>query len=498
MSTLKAANTNFQNWVRKQFILEKLANPLGVLILLFFCLIISLGISLVNVKGAILFVGAIIAIPVIFLCATNIWFSLVVMMITAYMVPFFGKFVNAPIGLSLDGLLGLMAFSLVVNLARDKDWSFAKHPISLLIIIWIYYNLFQLLNPWAQSKMAWLYTVRTLAVMQFVYFVACYALNTRRKAMNMIIALVVMAFICALYGLKQEFVGMSAAELQWLYADEKRFQLIVQWGRFRIFSFCSDPTTLGILMAYMGTVSYILALGPIHWVWRVCYVIMGTAMMMAMAYAGSRTPFVLVPAGIVFYVVCTMKKEVLLGSVVMLALGSLAMMKSTSNPVLYRIQSAFKPGEDASVQVRLDNQALIQPYIQTHPIGAGLGSTGVWGKRFTPDSWLASFAHDSSYVRIAVEMGYIGLILYMVFLFFVAKYTLRYYFRARDPLIKNMYLAMATAIFMIILASYPQEVIPLPPTSVIFFILLGAIVRLKDFDPVVTGEELPEAKYKSF
>ena len=53
------------------------------------------------------------------------------------------------------------------------------------------------------------------------------------------------------------------------------------------------------------------------------------------------------------------------------------------------------------MRVRLENQRIIQPYIHSHPIGGGLGSTGIWGERFTPDSMLSSFAHDSGFVRIA-------------------------------------------------------------------------------------------------
>jgi cell division protein FtsW (lipid II flippase) len=270
--------------------------------------------------------------------------------------------------------------------------------------------------------------------------------------------------------------------MMWLYADEKRFQLIVQWGRFRIFSFFSDPTTYGILMAYMGTFCLALALGPFKMWQRISLAIAGVLMYAAMVYAGSRTPFVLVPAGIAFYTCVTMRKEILIGGALMLVLGTGAMMKSTSNPVIYRLQSAFRPTEDASVQVRLDNQARVQPFIQSHPIGAGLGSTGMWGERFTPDSWLASFAHDSSFVRFAVEAGYIGLFLFMLMLFVIMRMALYYYFRCYDPQIKTFYLGFATVIFMLGLASYPQEVIPIPPTSIIFFILLGAIVRFKDFD----------------
>ena len=163
-------------------------------------------------------------------------------------------------------------------------------------------------------------------------------------------------------------------------------------------------------------------------------------------------------------------------------LGTVFIMKSTTSPVIYRIQSAFKPGKDASVQVRLKNQKMIQPYIQKHPFGAGLGSTGIWGERFSPDSWLAGFAHDSAYVRVGVEMGWIGLLIYLSTFFIAMRMAVFYYHRVHNPKIKVCYLGFAIIIFMLALASYPQEVVTLLPNNVVFYVLLAIIVKLKDFD----------------
>ncbi|MFK7908595.1 MAG: O-antigen ligase family protein, partial [Chitinophagales bacterium] len=209
-------------------------------------------------------------------------------------------------------------------------------------------------------------------------------------------------------------------------------------------------------------------------------------------YTGTRTAFVLLPAGVCFFVLMTFRKEFLLLGFITLLFGIGLVLKSTSNPIIYRIQSAFKPGEDASMQLRLRNQAFIQPFIHRHPMGAGLGSTGLWGQRFTPNSFLAHFAHDSGLVRIAIELGWIGLIVYCISLFVMLKQAAYYYFRVRDPTIKIMYLAIANILFILTLASYPQEAIVQLPTSIVFYICLAALVRLKDFDMEIVEEEEAE------
>jgi putative inorganic carbon (hco3(-)) transporter len=120
----------------------------------------------------------------------------------------------------------------------------------------------------------------------------------------------------------------------------------------------------------------------------------------------------------------------------------------------------------------------------------------LWARRFTPDSFLAKFAHDSYYVRLAVEEGWLGLALYMFFLFTVLRRALYFYLRVRDPMIKTLYLCLLTSLFMLAVANYPQEAIVQLPTSLISYVFFAAVVRLKDFDPyyqsVVKGEMVGE------
>ena len=404
-------------------------------------------------------------------------------LLIGFFVELIRKYSDAPIGVALDGLTLVFALSMLAGLAKTRDFSAARHPISVMVLVWIYYCGIQALNPEPTAhRMAWLYTVRSLGGLMFMYFVAVYGLNTLPKVKRAIKVILFLGVVAALYGLKQEYVGFSDQEMSWLYSDAMRLQLIQQWGRLRIFSFFSDPTTLGILMAYLTCMCAALLLGPYKTWQKLALAVGALAMIAAMAYAGSRTPIVVLPAGLFFLVILMPTRNVLLVGAVLFTFGTLAMLKSTSNPVMYRIQSAFRPGDDASVQVRLDNQRFVQPFIQAHPVGSGLGTTGEWGRRFAPNFWLAHFAHDSGLVRISVEAGYIGLFIYELFLGVILISGIRQVFRVRDPVIKNLTVAIVVVMFCLTLASYPQEAIPMLPTSIIFYILLACLVRLDYFD----------------
>ncbi len=488
--------TGLKDWLVRQVLYQKLDNPLGYALMVLFALALAFILSMLPLKFAFLFVAGILAVPAVIGCFVNLSFGIIVMLVAAFLLGLVAKYTNAPIGTALDGLLVLMLVGMLVRLIKEKDFSFAKSPISIFIFAWIYYNLLEVLNPWAQSRIAWVYTVRTVALLLSLYFIACYTFSSYRRIVNTLKVILILGFISALYSLKQEWFGFSNAETTWLHADEERFMLIFQWDRMRVFSFFSDPTTFGILMGYMSMLCLVLAAGPFKLWIKIGLLVAAASMLLGMAYAGSRTPFVMLPMGVIMYLVLTFKRQTIIAGVLFFMIGAGFIMKSTSSAVVWRIQSAFRGESKDTIEVRMKNQAKIQPYILSHPVGAGLGSTGYWGKRFSPDSWLAGFAHDSLYVRLAVETGWIGLLIYMGLLFTAMRTSIRYYFRVKDPTIKTLYLGFTITVFLLALASYPQEAITLLPTSVIFYLMLAMIARLKDFDPNFAKQE-GEAKIEN-
>ena len=480
-----------RNWIVKQLFIQKLNNPLGYLLVLSTAALLAAAVGMLGIKFGSLVLLGLLAIPGIFFCIFNPLFGIQVALATSILISLLSKYAEVPFGIALDALMFVMFFGLLIKQSKDRDLSFAKSPISIYILIWVFYNLAQVVNPSAESQLAWIFTVRSMAGLILLYFIACYALDNIKKVYWLIKFILFLAFVSALYGLKQEFFGFSSAELTWLYSDEKRLQLIMQWSRLRVFSFFSDPTTFGIFMAYMGTFSLILATGPFK-LWKRLFLVFAALCMFAgMAFAGSRTPFVLVPFGFVIFTLLTLKKEIIIGSIFFFMLGGVFVLKSTNSAVIHRIQSAFLTNHsDDTMTVREKNRHFIQPYIYRHPVGFGLGSTGIWAERFTPNSFLAGFAHDSGFVRVAVELGWIGLILQLLYFFTILRIGVYYYLRVINPQNKIIYLGITVVLFQLILANYPQEAVTILPTSLVFYCLLAILVRLKDYDEVMINATL--------
>ncbi len=484
-----------KKWIKHHFLMEKLDTVLGAFLLALLSIFVALVVGKLGFLGGGGLLVVTIGIALVFGAMFNLYLGLYVILIMSILVSYLSKIVNLPYGLSLDLLLVVLALGVIMKQLRDRDLSFAKNPISLPIVVWIFYNMIQVLNPVAASRLAWAFTVRSMALLILLYFIAAYALNSYRRVINIYKFMLGLGFVSALYGLKQEFFGFADFELAWLYSDPARFQLIFQWSRMRIFSFFSDPTNYGIYMSYMSVMCFILILGKFKTWQKVILGIAGVCMLMAIAYAGSRTPVILVPFGFAVFTMLSLKKNVIIAMMVVGVLGGAFMLKSTGNAVLFRIQSAFMPDRSGDTMgVRFENQKKIKPFIQTHPFGAGLGSVGEWGQRFSPDTFLANFPPDSGYVRVAVELGWVGYLLYCWLLYVIVRMGIRYYLRVKNEQIKIMYLALTTMMFMLILASYVQEAIVQLPTSIHFYICLAIIARLKDFEAEADLELNEEAK----
>jgi putative inorganic carbon (hco3(-)) transporter len=488
----KIATGTLSEWLNEKIFIEKLNNPLGYLLLSIAVLALSYVIATKGFSIAIVVILGLVGLPMVFACMFNLKFGLVLIMLFSFALHFIKRTIplDIPMGLVLDVLIYVMLFGIFVKQAQTKDWSFAKNPITTMVLVWMAFNLIQLGNPSATSREAWFYVARGMAGQMIIYFVALFAINKLSVATGMVKLWIGLSLAAALYGLYHEYFGLFNFEMTWLTSDEERYKLIYQWGKIRVFSFLSDPTVLGILLSYTTVLCFILMLGPFKYKQRVMLGIAGVCTLMAMLYTGTRTAYAMLPAGFLFYAVVTFRTKILIGMGIVFAIGAVIVIMPTSNHTLYRFKSAFNPAENDSYQVREKNQAFIKPVIQSHPIGVGLGSVGYWGRKFSPNSPLSNFPPDSGYVKIAIETGWIGLGLYCLMLFMAFKVGIRNYLLTRSPKIKALYLGQLSLFYALVVANFPQDAMTQTPTNVIFYLSLALFVKLRDFD---TPEPLPES-----
>jgi putative inorganic carbon (hco3(-)) transporter len=464
----------------KKWLIVKYISPiiLGVLVIL-----IGIVAMYAGPKPQMLVLVIVFGIPFVVLAFLNLKAGVVIAIVLSYFLLGTKRIIgDVPLGLALDGLIFLMFFSLLAQLVYKGGWNFAGNRISFAILIWIIYNLMEAINPSAASVEAWAYTVRSMAGLMVLYFIVLYALDTLKYTKFLIKLWLVLCTLAAIHGLNQEYFGFLPFEHQWVYSDPERFALLFQMGRFRKFSFLSDAMIFGFVMAYTAVLCFVLAGGPVKPYQRIMLLVAGGMMTLSMVYSGTRAAYVLLPVGGIFYTIITLKRNIIIFSIVGLIFGAIFINIPTGNVNIIRIQSAFKPGEDASYNTRKRNQKMIQPFLWSHPMGGGMGSTGDWGERFSPGSFLSKFPPDSGYMRIVVEMGPIGLAIYLFLLFTVLMEGVKNYFAMNDPKLKNLLLGILCVTFALLVANFPQEATGQIPTSLWLYVMFAIICKIKDFD----------------
>ena len=417
----------------------------------------------------------ILSVPTVVFCIVRYpRFGVVFYLILAYIIMYvLGFGIDFPIGTLMDGILLLLLISFLFSQKVNPQWGIFKNPVSSIILVWIVYNLVQIANPAAESRLAWLYTIRSVAGVMLSYFVFNHYLNSIsfiRLILKMWLALSVFA---ALYALKQEYIGFFEYEQRALDSNPVLRSLLFINGQWRKSSIFSDPVAFSYNMVASSILCISLIFGPISR--RKKLILAGFAMLFlyVMLFSGTRAAYVLIPASMVLLFILKFNKTMLVYATVFALFFTALIFMPSSSPSIQRFQSAFRPSEDASYNVRATNQKRIQPFILSHPLGGGLGATGVWGVRFAPYSFLAQFPPDSGYVRVAVELGWIGLFLICTLFFIVLKTGIENYFIIQDPELKSYCLAAVLIIFAISVGNFPQEAIVQFPLSVYFYLLIA-------------------------
>ncbi|MGI4749810.1 MAG: O-antigen ligase family protein [Janthinobacterium lividum] len=460
-------------------------NKFAVVAMLLAGLVFPLLIAKVGLIAGLLLLLVVIGLPMVYGIVVYPEMGILILLVAAYLVMWVIRFgVNFPLGTLMDALQMLLLLGFFIKQKTNWDWSFMKTPISKVILIWIIYNLLEVLNPEASSKIAWLYTIRSVAAVTLTYFIFVYQIKTIsfvRIALKLWIGL---SFFAAAYGYKQEHYGFFPFEQAQLN-DPLMISLLFINGVWRKFSIFSDPVSFSYNMVISSLLCICLMTGTFKTWKKAVMLFLALFFLLNMLYSGTRGAYVLVPAALVLIAVLNYSRKVLIMSLIGGFLIGVIIIIPTSNGTILRFQSAFKPSDDASYNVRKNNQKRIQPYIQMHPIGGGLGATGVWGVRFAPNSFLAKFPPDSGYVRVAVELGWIGLFLLCLLMFTILKTGINNYFKIKNPELKAYCLAATTIVFALNIGNFPQEAIVQFPSNILFYFATALIsISLKLDQPV--------------
>lgn len=383
------------------------------------------------------------------------------------------------VGLGMDGILILTYLALFMNKFRERiDWSPANKDITLLAAIWLAYSLFELVNPEAHSTAAW-FSGRGVSLYMFLLVpLTLLFINTSRKLDYILYIWGAFSILAALKGIGQMKFGLDSAEQGWL--NEGNYKTHVLFGKLRVFSFMSDAGQFGSTQGYAAVVATIYSMAQKNWKKKWFFIIVALFSFYGMIISGTRGAISVPLAGFMTFFVLRKNVKVLSFGVAILALVFIFFRFTTigqGNDQIRRMRTAFDPN-DASLQVRLDNQRLLKSYLASRPFGGGIGHGGVKAQKYLPNAFLSQVATDSWYVLIWVEQGIVGLLLHLFILFYtVGKASYKVMFKIRDPLLKLKMSALIAGMVGVMVASYGNAVLGGMPTGLLIYISMAIMLN---------------------
>jgi len=475
--------TKFINTLKRLILFEKMYNPLGFIILTLISCLFAYYISATTYKnGVVIIVGLIAPCAFVWLVRNPKYQVITYLTLSFSIMYLLALGVTFPLGTVMDGLLLMVIIDLLTKLRKSKEWYRLHGKISKTVIVWIVYLFFEVGNPAAESRQAWVFTIRTMGVVAISFYAFIYHIRTKEFMRTLITIVLTFHFIAAWYAFKQEYIGYFQFEEDYLHSSEEITQLLFLAGHWRKYSIFSDPVTFAYNM--VGGSLYLIGrlTGPVtkKRKWLYFFLIYGN--LHSMLFSGTRGAFPLIPVTLILYVIMKFSKNILIGVGIAMVFMVFLINVPTSNQNILRFQTAFSPGKDESYYARQVNQYNIKPYEWTHPIGGGLGSTGTWGKRFSPGSFLSTFPPDSGYVRTTVETGIIGLIIFCVMMYTMLKTGIDNYYSIRDPELKSICLGCIFLIFALNIGNFPQEALVQYPSNTLFYLSAALIVTTKRID----------------
>jgi hypothetical protein len=380
--------------------------------------------------------------------------------------------VDIPWGLSVDFIYLLIYLSLFFQSFHKKiNWSLAKNDLTLIGAIWYAYALFELVNPQAGSRVAWFYAMRIISLYMFLTFPLIFILFNRFKDLNLFFLIWgILSILGSMKGIQQKFLGVDLYEQLWL--DEGAAAQHVLYSGLRIFSFYSDAGQFGAAQGHAGIVFGILAFFEKRTRLRIFYILVSVLGIYGMMISGTRGALAVPIVGFGLYIVLKKNmKAMIIGGVALVAI--FIFFKHTTigqgNETIRRMRTAFDPS-DASLQVRLENQQKLKAYLAHYPFGGGLGSNGLIGMKYNPGTFLATIPSDSWYVNLWMQLGIVGVILYLLIMIYVLGKSIYFiWFKVRDDWIKNQSMALTSGMAGMMVAAYGNSILGQLPSSIIIF-----------------------------
>ncbi|MDR0961032.1 MAG: O-antigen ligase family protein [Mediterranea sp.] len=422
-------------------------------------------------------------------CIRRPRFGLILYLFMSYYLTTFSRYTyTEKWSVVLDILLVFIFITILIHTVIHKEnirWLNGLNILTGSYVVWMIFVLIQLRHTasdeYIMAIRAWLVGI---PILYFLLSISLDNLKALRIGLIVLGVFTITAFVKVLY---QKYYWFDAAEVTWLMQGNWVTHILSTGIRY--FSIFSDAGNFGIHMGMATIVYFLIALQTPEKLLRLFYLFISVIAAFCLFMSGTRAAIAVPIAGLALFTLLSLKPKIMIttaiGGVLFYAFFAFTTI-GDDNPFIRRMRTAFAPTEDASMNVRLKNRKQISEYLKTHPWGVGLGrlvprvveQNGVYKDGFIPS--------DSHFVRIWMQTGTVGLLIYIAFYVIVLiRCCYIVMFRIRNQQIQLILAALLSGVFGMLVSGYAGEAMSLPPNNFLIpamlaFVLNGPYIEKKE------------------
>ncbi len=389
--------------------------------------------------------------------------------IIQFLIAIIGIVIIIPIGIStLVSTLFIAVLVISYSIYQKIDWSESHNGMFWLFLILGLYYVLEIANP-NNVQAAWNVSITHY----FIYPLICavlvpLAIRNIKGIQWLLIIWSIFILIAAAKGYWQKNYGFNEREQYFLFVLGGAKTHII-WSGIRYFSLFSDAANFGVHMA-LAIPLFGISLLYVKNKWlKVYFVFIVIAAIYGMGISGTRSAIAVPVGALGLFIVLSRNIKITIAGISVLALIFMFFLFTDigdSNQYIRKMRTAFRPSEDASYLLRIDNRKKMRELMIHRPFGYGIGLSK--GEHFHPKERMP-YPPDSWLVSVWVETGIVGLILYLVIhgtLFAWCSWILM--FKIINKRLRGLlaaWLCMAAGFF---LSAYTNDVMQYPNTIPIY------------------------------
>ncbi len=429
------------------------------------------------------------------------YYSLMLIFTANYFVSGLSRYVNIAPGITMDIIMVFTIIIISLQVFKSKKeikLSNALNKLTMLVFIWFLFCLFQILNPESSSPLAWVVNVRGISIyFLLVTALASIILRSYKDLKKILFIWAVFCLLAVSKALMQKLFGFDFAERIWL-AEGGANTHIIHSG-IRYFSFFTDAGNFGSGIAFSMLIFAITAFQVKDKRLRNFYLFVAGACAYGMIISGTRGSLIIPFSGLTLYTLLSRNIKIIIPTFAFLLIGFWFLNFTYighGNTYIRRMRSVFNP-DDASLQVRLQNQKLLRTAMIGKPLGVGIGMSRGNAVLYTPHPVLSKIPQDSWYVLLWVETGLIGMVFYiLMLLYIIGSGTYLILLKLKDPELKGIITAFVCALFGVSLAAYSLEIFGQFPNSILIYIVMTFIFLSPVYDKELEDKRITEENNK--